>query len=96
MRNNQPVSQREYTLPADMTLLSTTDASSYVTYANAAFVEVSGFERDDIIGQPHNFIRHPDMPPEAFADLWATLKAGESWTALVKNRRRDGDHLPAG
>ncbi len=92
MRNNQPVSQREYTLPADMTLLSTTDASSYVTYANAAFVEVSGFERDDIIGQPHNFIRHPDMPPEAFADLWATLKAGESWTALVKNRRRDGDH----
>jgi aerotaxis receptor len=72
--------------------MSTTDPSSHIVYANAAFIEVSGFERDEILGQPHNLVRHPDMPREAFADMWATLKAGESWTALVKNRRKDGDH----
>jgi hypothetical protein len=63
-----------------------------ITDANAAFVEVSGFERSDILGQPHSLVRHPDMPTQAFADMWATLKAGQSWTALVKNRRKNGDH----
>ena len=92
MRNNQPVTQRQYEFAADATLMSTTDAQSYVTYANEAFVEVSGFSREEIAGQPHNFVRHPDMPPEAFADMWATLKGGEPWTALVKNRRKNGDH----
>jgi len=92
MRVNQPVSQREYSLPEGTTLLSTTDTQSHIRYANAAFISVSGFDRDEIMGQPHNLVRHPDMPPEAFADMWATLKAGESWTALVKNRRKDGDH----
>ena len=92
MRNNQPVTQRQYEFPDDATLMSTTDASSYVTYANEAFVAVSGFTREEITGQPHNFVRHPDMPTEAFADMWSTLKGGEPWTALVKNRRKDGDH----
>ncbi|MBV8124670.1 MAG: PAS domain-containing protein [Paucibacter sp.] len=92
MRNNQPVTQRQYEFAADATLMSTTDSQSYVTYANEAFVEVSGFSREEIAGQPHNFVRHPDMPPEAFADMWATLKGGEPWTALVKNRRKNGDH----
>ena len=92
MRNNQPVSQREFDFADDATLMSTTDTSSHVTYANAAFIAVSGYERDEIIGQPHNLVRHPDMPPEAFADMWATLKGGESWSALVKNRRKNGDH----
>jgi len=92
MRNNQPVSQREYQFPEGVTLMSTTDTQSHITYANEAFVEVSGFERDEILGQPHNMVRHPDMPVEAFADMWATLKNGESWTALVKNRRKNGDH----
>ncbi|MBF7957502.1 methyl-accepting chemotaxis protein [Rahnella victoriana] len=92
MRNNQPVSQREYQYPDDATLMSTTDADSRITYANDAFIEVSGFAREDIIGQPHNIVRHPDMPPSAFKDMWSTLQQGFPWTALVKNRRRNGDH----
>ncbi|MCD2342259.1 methyl-accepting chemotaxis protein [Ideonella azotifigens] len=72
--------------------MSTTDTQSHITYANAAFVEVSGFTREEVHGKPHNLVRHPDMPAEAFADMWATLKGGEPWTALVKNRRKNGDH----
>jgi aerotaxis receptor len=92
MRNNQPITQKEYDLGNDVTLMSTTDPQSYVRYANAAFVEVSGFDAEEIKGQPHNLVRHPDMPREAFADMWSTLKGGEPWSALVKNRRKDGDH----
>jgi len=92
MRNNQPVTQREYGIPEGVTLMSTTDTESRITYANQAFVHVSGYERSELMGQPHNMVRHPDMPPAAFADMWATLKAGQSWTALVKNRRKNGDH----
>ena len=92
MRTNEPVTQREFHFPDNATLMSTTDTQSYVTYANEAFVAVSGFSREEIKGQPHNFVRHPDMPKEAFADMWNTLKGGEPWTALVKNRRKDGDH----
>lgn len=92
MRVNEPVTQREYEFPDNATLMSTTDTQSYIAYANAAFVEVSGFSREEIEGKPHNIVRHPDMPPEAFADMWATLKAGQPWTALVKNRRKNGDH----
>ncbi len=92
MRNNQPVTQREFELPVDATLMSTTDTESRITYANAAFVEASGYEAAELLGQPHNLVRHPDMPAEAFADMWATIKAGLPWTGLVKNRRKDGDH----
>ena len=92
MRTNLPVTQSEYDYPDSETLLSTTDASSHITYANAAFIRTSGFAEDDLIGQPHNMVRHPDMPAEAFADMWRSLKDGQSWTALVKNRRKNGDH----
>src|SRR3990167_5593807 len=92
MKDNQPITQRDYPFPADVTLMSTTDTQSYITYANEAFVEVSGYGREDILGQPHNLVRHPDMPTQAFADMWATLKEGQSWSALVKNRRKNGDH----
>jgi len=92
MRTNLPVTGREHDFPAEATLMSITDTQSYLTYANEAFVSVSGFEREEIMGQPHNLVRHPDMPPQAFADMWATLKSGLSWSALVKNRRKDGDH----
>lgn len=92
MRDNQPVTQQEFEFPDDATLMSTTDTESYVTYANAAFMQVSGFSHEEIQGQPHNVVRHPDMPEEAFADMWSTLKGGEPWTALVKNRRKNGDH----
>ncbi|MGH6648860.1 methyl-accepting chemotaxis protein [Aquabacterium sp.] len=92
MRENLPVTQREFEFPDDATLMSTTDTQSHITYANDAFVSVSGYTREEILGQPHNLVRHPDMPKEAFADMWATLKSGEPWTALVKNRRKNGDH----
>ncbi|HEX5785159.1 MAG TPA: methyl-accepting chemotaxis protein [Burkholderiaceae bacterium] len=92
MRNNQPVTQREFELTPGTTLMSTTDTSSHILYANSAFVDVSGFTAEELIGQPHNLVRHPDMPPQAFADLWDTLQAGRTWTALVKNRRKDGGH----
>ncbi|MDO9224831.1 MAG: PAS domain-containing methyl-accepting chemotaxis protein [Pseudomonadota bacterium] len=92
MRNNQPVSQREYPLREGAVILSWTDAKGNITFANDDFVEASGFTREELIGQPQNLVRHPDMPAEAFRDLWATIKAGDPWVGLVKNRRRDGDH----
>ena len=92
MRTNLPVTQKEYEFPGTETLLSTTDTSSHIIYANAAFIRTSGFESHELMGQPHNMVRHPDMPQEAFADMWRSLKAGQSWTALVKNRRANGDH----
>ncbi len=92
MRNNGPVTQQEHLIPDGATLVSVTDLKSRITYCNPAFIEASGFQRHELIGQPHNLIRHPDMPAEAFRDMWATLKAGEPWSALVKNRRKNGDH----
>ena len=86
------VSQHEYSLDDDTTLMSTTDLNSYITHANDTFVQVSGYELDELIGQPHNLVRHPDMPKAAFADMWATLKRGEPWSGIVKNRRKNGDH----
>lgn len=92
MRNKPPVTQQEYRLDPTTTLVSTTDLQSRITYCNPAFVQVSGYAAAALVGQTHNLVRHPDMPAEAFRDLWATLKAGAPWTALVKNRRQDGDH----
>lgn len=92
MRTNLPVTQHEYQFPGSETLLSTTDTSSHIGYANAAFIRTSGYTEDELMGQPHNLVRHPDMPVEAFADMWRSLKQGQSWTALVKNRRKNGDH----
>ena len=92
MRSNGSITQKEYVLHDGTTLVSTTDLQSHITYCNPAFVEVSGYEPAELIGQPHNLVRHPDMPAEAFRDMWATLKTGEPWTALVKNRRKNGDH----
>ncbi|RRS05118.1 PAS domain-containing methyl-accepting chemotaxis protein [Aquabacterium soli] len=92
MRKNFPITQNEFALVDGETLVSATDLKGRITYCNPAFVRVSGFLRDELIGQPHNLIRHPDMPSEAFRDLWATVQAGRPWSALVKNRRKDGDH----
>ncbi|MEW5560883.1 methyl-accepting chemotaxis protein [Enterobacter asburiae] len=86
------VTQRDYTLDDDTTLMSTTDLQSYITHANDTFVQVSGYRLEELTGQPHNMVRHPDMPKAAFADMWATLQQGEPWTGIVKNRRKNGDH----
>ena len=92
MRTNLPVTHNEFVIPDGVTLVSTTDLQSHITYCNPAFIAVSGYEKDELIGQPHNIVRHPDMPQEAFRDMWETLKGGQPWSALVKNRRKNGDH----
>ena len=92
MRRNEPVTQIEYPFPKGSTLLSVTDEKGRILLANRTFIEVSGFNRADLIGKAHNIVRHPDVPPEAFADMWRTLKAGLPWTGVVKNRRCNGDH----
>ncbi|MDU2881523.1 MAG: methyl-accepting chemotaxis protein, partial [Enterobacter sp.] len=81
-----------YPLDDDTTLMSTTDVHSYITHANDTFVQVSGYQLDELTGQPHNMVRHPDMPKAAFADMWYTLQQGEPWSGIVKNRRKNGDH----
>ncbi len=91
MRNNLPVTGIEYQLKDGQSLVSKTDTKGRITYVNPAFMEVSGFAQDELLGKAHNVVRHPDMPPEAFADMWKTLEAGEPWTGLVKNRRKNGD-----
>ena len=92
MRINLPVTHHEYPFPDGATIVSTTDLDSRITYCNAAFVEISGYEREELIGQPHNLVRHPDMPAEAFRDLWETVRSGRPWSGLVKNRRKNGEH----
>ena len=90
MRVNLPVTDQEYVVPEDEILVSRTTPKGVITYASDAFVRSSGFSREELLGQAHNLVRHPDMPPAAFADLWQTIKAGRPWTGIVKNRRKDG------
>jgi aerotaxis receptor len=90
MRNNLPVTNDEYVLPDGEVIISRTDIKGRVTYVNESFVQSSGFSREEAMGKAHNIVRHPDMPPVAFEDLWNTIKEGEPWSALVKNRRKDG------
>ncbi|WP_420472706.1 methyl-accepting chemotaxis protein [Noviherbaspirillum sp. ST9] len=92
MRKNLPVTGVEYPLRDDVAIVSKTDLKGKITYVNPYFIEVSGFTEEELLGAPHNLVRHPDMPPEAFSDLWDTLKAGVPWTGLVKNRRKNGDY----
>tara|TARA_R110002095_G_scaffold144332_1_gene124794 strand:- start:224 stop:1792 length:1569 start_codon:yes stop_codon:yes gene_type:complete len=92
MKTNLPVSQKEKSYPSDYSILSTTDLKGTLTYANSEFLEVAGFNLDELTGKNHNAVRHPDMPPAAYQDLWNTLKAGNSWMGIVKNRCKNGDH----
>ncbi|HDJ8364026.1 TPA: aerotaxis sensor receptor Aer [Escherichia coli] len=92
MSSHPYVTQQNTPLAGDTTLMSTTDLQSYITHANDTFVQVSGFTLQELQGQPHNMVRHPDMPKAAFADMWFTLKKGEPWSGIVKNRRKNGDH----
>jgi len=92
MKINLPVSQTEHPYPRDRILVSRTDLKGITTYANDAFIEISGYSREELIGKNHNVVRHPDMPPEAFKDLWTTVKAGDPWRGVVKNRCKNGDY----
>ena len=90
MRQNLPVTDTEITFPSEERLISTTNLQSHITYCNDAFVRVSGYSYEELIGQPHNLVRHPDMPPEVFGLMWASLQSGKPWMGLVKNRSKNG------
>lgn len=92
MRKNLPVTQVERQYHAEERLISETDTRGILTTANASFCEVSGFRHEELVGKSHNLVRHPDVPPAIFADLWRTIKAGERWVGVVKNRCKNGDH----
>lgn len=71
-------------------IISETDLSGIITYANRKFCEISGYNAEELVGKPHNIIRHPDMPSAAFAQMWKTVKEGSTWRGMVKNLRKDG------
>lgn len=92
MRNNQPITAREVTYPADVRLITTTDLRGVITFVNDDFVKVSGYTQAELLGQHHNIIRHPHMPKGAFADMWKHIQSGRSWKGMVKNRCKNGDY----
>ncbi|HNA66600.1 MAG TPA: Cache 3/Cache 2 fusion domain-containing protein [Zoogloea sp.] len=92
MKINMPVTQREIELGDAEVIVSKTDLKGQITYVNREFTAISGFSEDELIGKSHNIVRHPDMPPEAFEDMWRDLKAGRPWVGIVKNRCKNGDH----
>lgn len=91
MRNNQPVTDVEIGLDDETMIVSKTDLKGRITYVNQDFLEISGFAESELIGEPHNIVRHPDMPAAAFEDLWSTVRSGAPWRGIVKNRCKNGD-----
>ncbi|MFV3127397.1 methyl-accepting chemotaxis protein [Niveispirillum sp. KHB5.9] len=92
MRDNGPVTNREILMNDGDLLVSKTDTGGRIIFVNDAFIAISGYSEQELLGAPHNLVRHPDMPKEAFADLWSTVKQGRPWEGLVKNRSKNGDH----
>ena len=84
------VTEIETPFPDGKLIVSRTDLAGVITDMNQAFVDMSGYSPDELLGAPHHILRHPDMPAPAFADLWDTVLAGEKWHGYVKNLRRDG------
>lgn len=83
---------KEVTLDKSTMIVSETNKKGLITYVNDDFCKIAGYTKDELIGQPHNMVRHPDMPKLAFKDLWATVKKGNTWKGIVKNFTKDGDY----
>jgi len=92
LKKNYPVTGVENDYPDSTVIISETDLKGCITHVNDDFVNVCGYDRSELIGVNHNIVRHPDVPPAAFADLWQTLKQGKPWMGIVKNRCKNGDH----
>lgn len=92
MQKTVKLIDKEVAVKANQELVSTTDLRGVITYANDEFASVSGYSKEELVGQNHNLVRHPDMPKEAFSELWQHLKNGQSWRGLVKNRCKDGQY----
>ena len=86
------VTERETAYPDGRLIISRTDLNGLITHCNEAFVELSGYTKEELIGQSHTLLRHPDMPKAPFKDLWETLSAGKKWNGYVKNLSKDGSH----
>ncbi len=91
MKINLPVTSSERHFGEHVRILSTTDTKGLITAVNREFVEISGYREDELIGKSHNIIRHPDMPPQVFEEMWRTLQSGRPWMGLLKNRCKNGD-----
>ena len=91
MKTNLPVTQTEVPFPKGHYIVSRTNLKGIITYVNETFVKISGFTREELIEKNHNMVRHPDMPPGAYAWLWDTVMAGRPWRGIVKNRCKNGD-----
>lgn len=91
MKNNQPVTQKEVLLDDTNHLVSSTNVKGQITHCNQAFIDISGFSKEELTGSAHNIVRHPDMPEAAFTFMWEQLKSGQPWQGLVKNRCKNGD-----
>ncbi len=86
------VTDVETPYPEGKLIVSRTDKNGVITHCNQSFVDMSGYEEDEIIGQPHALLRHPEMPSAAFEDLWKTVQSGNKWHGYVKNLRKDGGY----
>ena len=83
---------RETVLKDDAFLVSETNAKGIITFANKQFCDVAEYDLDELMGQPHNMVRHSDMPKAAFEDLWKTVKSGQVWQGYVKNKTKSGGY----
>ena len=84
--------EHEYKLDRKTIIVSETDVKGRIVYVNEDFCKISKYSKDELIGNPHNIVRHPDMPKAAFEELWNTVKSGKTWNGVVKNRTKDGGY----
>ncbi|MDX1807951.1 MAG: PAS domain-containing protein [Sulfurospirillaceae bacterium] len=82
----------ETKVPEHELIVSRTDLNGIITYVNSVFAEISGYQEDELVGKPHNIIRHPDMPKSVFKHLWNSIKRKQNWSGYVKNLRKDGGY----
>jgi methyl-accepting chemotaxis protein len=92
MKLNMPVTNNEIVMKTGTILVTRTNLKGVITFANDAFIEISGYSGDELVGSPHNIVRHPDMPEAVFSEMWGTLKKGNPWHRMIKNRTKSGDY----
>ncbi|WP_001230736.1 methyl-accepting chemotaxis protein [Leptospira interrogans] len=92
MRKNLPITSQEITIPINSVLISHTDMKGRISYVSQDFANISGFSEEEMLGEPHNLIRHPDVPSEIFREMWETIQDGNPWSGIIKNRAKSGDY----